>query len=262
MLGFELFLVRKLLVIFIQVMLIASFGACSNEAEFNTVSEGKSSSKGSKDGQDTSVDAQGESPPENSSELPPSDSSDASPKTAGADCGENGMTTASLLSESVENGVSGNFIEYEVAVTDCEGNNSMFLTGEILFDIDAVRVPANGGRPWVYYIKETSGTELYTGGLKENTGSDLFGNEGPDRYHKKTVQQVELSPDKSKVIFRIELDGDFFYESGAGRVASESSDGFQLDTFLKYGKAAPVKVPVSFVKGKVEGTLPIDTLSQ
>ena len=193
----------------------------------------------------TTSDHSPENPASNpSSILPPGPSADAKAKVVpppAADAGENtgcnqyGQTQAKLLTDLVQNGTAGNFVEYQLTLTDCSGKQVPFSANTVSFDLAAyVSSEANLS----YVITDASDkNHTVSGTLNNLKGHDLFGNNGSNYYHYETDKPVSFAAGANAIIVHIDLNGMAMRTYG-----NQSST--DLNTYLAFGDAAPVKAVV------------------
>lgn len=187
-------------------------------------------------------------PAEETSETPPEKTAgkEASKPPIPDNCDASGATQADLLTPTTANGKAGNYLEYELSVTDCEGKKRTFAADVILFDLDAVTDLVGKGVSLSYTIID--GKTFATGKLKEIQGSDLFGKIGKSYYHNETDQPVKISTETTSVRIRIDLLGMVVAPSegtNGGPVVLPSGP-VTVATYLRFGKATPVRKDVVF----------------
>ncbi len=153
-------------------------------------------------------------------------------------CTEAGVTQAKILTSSVKNGQSNNYIDYEIAHSDCEGFALVLDKGSILFDVNAYVTQALS---LDYSIDD--GTNTYSGTMAPVKGKDMFGNVSSNYFYFST-QNVNFSSNTKKLKLRIFLKGQIFSKNSDGAAASEE----KIETYLAFGTAAPVEKVVKFIK--------------
>ena len=150
-------------------------------------------------------------------------------------CENNAATQVTLLTNTVQNGVAGNFVEYKMSVTDCDGKQIPFTASAVSFDLASyVGAQAN-----LTYVITDAGDSSHTvrGTLNNLQGNDLFGNSGPNYYHYETDQPVSFAAQANAIIVHIDL-------MGISMTPYGTSSPLEMNTYLKFGNAAPVKAPV------------------
>lgn len=157
----------------------------------------------------------------------------------------NGQTQAKLLTSSVANGKQGNFIEYELSLTDCDGKARSFTASSVLFDLLATTSLSGSKRSLPFTISANG--EKTSGQLREVQGEDLFGNRGPKYYHHRSDEIIKFTTEVSSVRLKIQLLG----LTAASMGSQTSGPGFAsppvtLPTYLRFGKAAVVRKDVRF----------------
>ena len=150
-------------------------------------------------------------------------------------CENNAATQVTLLTNTVQNGVAGNFVEYKMTVTDCDGKQIPFTASAVSFDLASyVGTQAN-----LTYVITDAGDSSHSvrGTLNNLQGNDLFGNSGPNYYHYETDQPVSFAAQANAIIVHIDL-------MGMSMAPYGTSSPLEMNTYLKFGNAAPVKAPV------------------
>jgi len=157
-------------------------------------------------------------------------------------CTDAGTTVAKLLTTSgITNGASNQFLEYELSMEDCEGVVTPITARVILFDLDA---ESESPRPLPYQVKSQDGLMLSSGVLQTINGSDLFGVIGLNRFHHRTNNNIDVPSAHRKIKLSIDLSNTVHQPMGSGDTVSPQA---LISTFLRFGDAAPVKMPVPFV---------------
>jgi hypothetical protein len=152
------------------------------------------------------------------------------------------VTQATLLTPKALNGQPGNYLEYEISLTDCTGQRRQLTANSIFFDTDTISNGAGSGNPLRYTL--TADGVAVTGVLVEISGSDLFGKTGPGYYYNRTDQAVSVQTTTTSVRLRIELMGQTFQSYGAPPSAPQTP--LVVATFLRFGEATPVRKDVVF----------------
>ncbi len=163
------------------------------------------------------------------------------------DCTSTGVTQANLLTKDLTNYAT-NVVEYEVYLTDCDGKIKTLNSEFMSFDVNATAAGIGKGIGLSYEISDSkSGGSLANGTLAEINGTDLFGNAGSQYYHYQTEQPVKVTSGSQSFKLRITLPAACCTRPETGDPAGDQL----IDSFLKLGKAAPVKKVVHF-----KGALP------
>ncbi len=157
-------------------------------------------------------------------------------------CTDAGKTIAKLLTTTgITNGAANQLLEYELSMEDCEGVVTPITARVILFDLDA---ESDSPKALQYQVKSQDGSILSSGTLLAINGSDLFGVLGPDRFHHRTNSNIDVPSAHRKVRLTIDLSYAEHHPIGSGGIASGPQS--LISTFLRFGDAAPVKMPVTF----------------
>lgn len=159
-------------------------------------------------------------------------------------CTADGVTHAKLLSKSVKNDTPGQFIEYQLFVTDCEGKVRDVSSDLILFDLNSV---TDGGMNALrFQVQTTKRVQIASGGMEVVKGKDLFGNASPTYFHYRTDKRIEFSVPSKSFIFRIEPGHG--RETAAANMGTAAALGDQeIETYLRFGSASTVKQVVTFI---------------
>jgi hypothetical protein len=159
----------------------------------------------------------------------------AVPDSASSECTAAGTTKAELLTQTVDNGTPGNFVEYKLTVTDCSGKQIPFNAGTVSFDLGSY-VGAQSSLNYV--ISDASDQSHSISGIFNNLqGHDLFGNAGPNYYHYETDKPVNFAAAANAIIVHVDL-------AGMSMTPYGSNDPLTMNTYLAFGTTAPVKAPV------------------
>ena len=172
-------------------------------------------------------------------------------------CTSAGKTTAKLLSSEVVNGDPDNNLKYEISLTDCDGNPKGLETQYLLFDIKAVLKTYNRGAEDadismadIYtFGYEVDKAEKLSGDLTESVGQDLFGESGPNKLHWRSTGDFNFPKTETSFIITVSLNGliSFPEDVAEGFIeANQLQDEFMIDTYLRLGRALPVRVTVPF----------------
>jgi hypothetical protein len=156
-----------------------------------------------------------------------------------------GKTQARLLTSTVANGKQGNFIEYELSLTDCDDKVRSFNANTVLFDMLAL-TSLSGSKKSLPFTISANGEKI-TGQLREVQGEDLFGNTGPQYFHHRSDETIKFTTQVNSVRLKIQLLG----LSATSIDSQTSGPGFSsqpvtLPTYLGFGKAAVVRKDVRF----------------
>lgn len=150
-----------------------------------------------------------------------------------------GITQAKLLTESVVNGGANESIDYEIFLTDCDGNVKSINGEQILFDLNAsVRTVSD---PISYKIVEKNNEDdIKAEGpfIRDNSG-DLFGD--PEGVAHWKTAQLNFETKTNVVILKINISTIRVTPTG-GFVGAVD----MIDTYLRIGEAEPVTKTVAF----------------
>lgn len=156
-------------------------------------------------------------------------------------CGQSGMTLVTLLTPSVVNGQSGNYIDYQVSLQTCNGQAMTFNKVQLLFDINAYIAG-----PYGLKYSVTDGQTTFNGTLAENKGSDLFGDTG-SAYGYWSTDRLTFSTNASSVVLRIYLMGQTFLPDDPQYYGqSTATADYVIPTYISVGSALPVTQNVNF----------------
>lgn len=157
-------------------------------------------------------------------------------------CTDAGKTIAKLITTSgITNGAPNQLLEYELSMEDCEGVVTPISARVILFDLDA---ESEAPKPLPYQVKSQDGLVLSSGTLLSINGSDLFGVLGPNRYHHRTNSNIDVPASHRKIRLIIDLSNTENLPMGSAGIGAGPQ--YLISTFLRFGDAAPVKMPVTF----------------
>lgn len=158
------------------------------------------------------------------------------------DCTSSGVTQANLLTKDLTN-YAVNVVDYEIYLTDCDGNLKTLTSDFISFDVDAMAAGIGKGIGIAYEISDAkTGAALSSGILSEVSGSDLFGNTGSQYFHYQSSQAVSVTSGSKSFKLRIHLPAACCTKP----LATDAAADQLVDSYLKLGKAAPVKKVVLF----------------
>ncbi|MEN9834270.1 MAG: hypothetical protein RL011_463, partial [Pseudomonadota bacterium] len=151
--------------------------------------------------------------------------------------GPAGTTKAELLTPTLMNGTQGNYLEYEIALMDCDGKVRPLSANRILFDVDARFTGPHVNDPLGYTV--SVGDETINGELKNIQGSDLFGRSGANLFHYATEKKIEFGTKTNSLRLRIDLAGHQMKSTTEG-----ASSPNEVATYLRFGDARAVEQPV------------------
>jgi hypothetical protein len=167
-------------------------------------------------------------------------------------CTDAGKTIAKLLTTGgITNDAPNQFLEYELSMEDCEGVTTPITASVILFDLDAEIL--DGPKTLSYQVKSQDGALLSSGALQSINGSDLFGVIGPNRFHHRTNSNINVPVSHRKV--RLTIDLSFTNNQPMGSVMTGPVARAVIQTYLRFGDASPVKMPVTFITNGTGGIL-------
>lgn len=158
-------------------------------------------------------------------------------------CNESGITQASIVTQSVKNGASSSFIQYEISVKDCNGVARLLTNKPILFDIDA---KVDTGVPNSLTYKIVTNQSTVTGNLQIVQGSDLFGNTGSNFFYYKTDQNVLANDTTEFATLYVYLNGQIMFPFGYSGNLHFAPPSFTTSTYVAFGAATPVTAPINF----------------
>ncbi len=190
----------------------------------------------------------------------------------GMKCTSAGKTEAKLLTSEVINGDPNNELKYEITLTDCDGNPKGLEAQYLLFDIKALlktynRQDTGEADVYTFSYKIESEDEL-NGDLTEKVGQDLFGQDGPQKLHWRSTGEFTFPKSDTSFIMTVSLNGliSFPEDGPKGFIeASQLQDEFMIDTYLRFGRALPVRVTVPFKnidKDKISASKNDSTISE
>ena len=171
----------------------------------------------------------------------------------GMKCTSAGKTEAKLLTSEVINGDPDNELKYEITLTDCDGKPKGLEAKYLLFDIKALLKTYNRqdtGEADVYtFSYKIENEDELNGDLTEKIGQDLFGQDGPEKLHWRSTGDFNFPKSDTSFIMTVSLNGliSFPEDGPSGFIkASDLQDEFMIDTYLRFGRALPVRVTVPF----------------
>ena len=157
-----------------------------------------------------------------------------------------------MLTPTVANGKLGNYIEYLVSLTDCLGQRRTLTAEAILFDIDGRANIGLSDSNSLAYTLTAEGTTI-RGELVEVSGSDLFGTTKVGYFHNETDKPVTVSTATRSIKIRIDLLGRVYSARSsstsptpAPTATNQPLPTFVIPTYLRFGKAEPVRKDVTF----------------
>ncbi|MBM4250709.1 MAG: hypothetical protein FJ146_01930 [Deltaproteobacteria bacterium] len=149
-------------------------------------------------------------------------------------CGPAGTTKAELLTPTLANGSPGNYLEYEIALVDCEGKARPLTANRILFDVDARFSGPRVNAPLSYSV--SLGSETVSGELTNIQGSDLFGRSGANLFHYATENKIDFGTKFNSLRLRIDLAGHQLKSTTGGTAGPND-----VATYLRFGDARAVE---------------------
>lgn len=193
----------------------------------------------------------GEAPP-NDGRAQPGDQ-DAKEQDEGADdfevpsdCTPDGVTQARLLTKSVKNDTPGEFVEYEISVSDCEGKAKTIRPDKVLFDTNSYTdAPMEAIR---FEVRTVDGEDVAAGQMEAISGKDLFGQVSETHFHYRTDKSVEFRTPETSFIFRVETGNGRLTATENGKDPDKAEGDQLIETFLRFGEAKPVKKDVLFTE--------------
>jgi hypothetical protein len=179
-------------------------------------------------------------------ETSPLGSSGTSTLNMPQNCTSAGVTQAQLLTSQLTDGDPSATLQYDLSLTDCQGNAQTISADSVLFDFDG---RSDGVAALDFSI--TDGAQInYTGKLQVILDSDLFGNTGSNYQHYKSDNPFKLQTAAPKLHVTVSIG-----ETGviSPLDPNASADTFPLATYLELGQAAPVQKNVTVVGGLAAG---------
>ncbi len=158
-------------------------------------------------------------------------------------CDESGVTQADLLTKELPNYVPGNFAEYLIYLTDCNGKVQPLTSELMAFDVDATGGAIGKGLALNFQITDDKAVkELAHGTLAEIPGTDLFGHSGTIYFHYESATPISVDAGAKSFRLRVGIPDACCAATGAADPAADQL----IATYLRFGKAAPVKKVVKF----------------
>lgn len=169
----------------------------------------------------------------------------ATPAPTPEPCNDTGTTVAKLLTNSISNNAANQVIRYELSISDCVGGTKTIQANVVMFDTDSM-VALASVRDIPYTVESQNHVQIASGMLLRVDGSDLFGKTGSNYYYNRTSENLPIPPNSKSIFLNIDFSNTEHNRlenaESATRPAQQS-----IDTYLKFGDAAPVTQPVTFL---------------
>ncbi len=185
------------------------------------------------------------SPPTPAQDAKPQPTPVPTPQPVTPDCTDHGQTSAQLLSTTIVNGAMNQLLRYKVSIKNCLGQAAPLTATHILFDMDAFVPQPMQVKNLSYLITaENTNAVLGSGVMQAVHGHDLFGVAGLDRFHHRTNNIINLPAGIQTVNFAVDLSGFIHHNFMYANIRAPAIE--TINTFLRFGNAAPVTQPVQF----------------
>lgn len=170
---------------------------------------------------------------------PPVRQADASPTVSPSPspCVGDGVTIAKLISTAIKVKTAGQYVDYELQLTDCAGNPKSITNQPLKFDLNAVTDSLTTPIPYQLWVNDASSNKI-NDNLKSVPGTDLFGNSGSSYAHWET-QSINFVPELAIIHLRLDVSNRLFLPMGSK--AKTLTSPVSIPTFLQLGNATPVQ---------------------
>lgn len=161
-------------------------------------------------------------------------------------CVGDGLTQAKLLTTSIVAQAANQYLDYDVQLTDCNGNPKALSNAALRFDLDAMTDAGTVALPYELSVS-TSASNKISDKLQPVPGSDLFGKKGP-MYSYWQTQSISFVPESATIRLRIDVSNRMIVPINSISEKKLTAP-ISVPTYLKLGEAAPVQQNVTVSPG-------------
>ena len=153
-------------------------------------------------------------------------------------CVGDGLTQAKLLTTSIVGQAAAQYLDYDVQLTDCNGNPKALSNAVLSFDLNAVTDSGFAALPYELSVS-TNASNKISDKLQGIPGSDLFGKTGSNYAHWQT-QSISFVPQSATIRLRIDVSNRLILPIGSSS-STKLTAPVSIPSYLKLGDAAPVQ---------------------